>query len=125
MYKHHKVLKILLKHFNDSSHTTLSLDDKAKALNLNELQRRTNYKTDTLSLILSSLYSQDFVDKTKIHGKGDTIFWSITDKGKNALTNNTFRWFYKTDNILKIITLIIAIIGLLNSIFHFIDTQKQ
>lgn len=117
--KQHKILKILLQHFNNESYTIDNMDDEVKALSSEQIHRKTGYKLDTVTLVLSSLQDEGYVNNTKIHGKGDMIFWYIENKGKNAVLNNTFVWIYRTDNILKTLSFLIALFGALNSIFHW------
>ena len=124
-YKQHKVLKRLLKNYNDKSHTAFNTTDAGKALSSEELHRKTSYSLDDINLIISSLLDDEYIEPFKLHGKGEILFYGITNKGRKAYANKDFIWISKTDNILKIITLIIALIGLLNSIFHFIDMPKQ
>lgn len=115
--KQHKVLKELLKNYNDKSHTTSDIQEAGKSLSSEELQRRTSYSLDDVNLIISSLLDGGYIEPFKLHGKGETLFYGITNKGKSAIANNTFVWYYKTENIINSITFIIAILSFLNSVF--------
>lgn len=120
-YKQHKVLKEILKNYNDKSHTTSDIQEAGKSLSSEELHRRTSYSLDNINLVISSLLDGEYIQPFKLHGKGDILFYGITNKGKSAVANNTFVWYYKTENIINLFTLLIAIFGLLNSIFGWIS----
>ncbi len=120
-YKQHKVLKEILKNYNDKSHTTSDIQEAGKSLSSEELHKRTSYSLDNINLVISSLLDGEYIQPFKLHGKGDILFYGITNKGKSAVANNTFVWYYKTENIINLFTLLIAIFGLLNSIFGWIS----
>lgn len=124
-YKQHKVLKVLLYDYNSKNTNASNITEAGKSLSQKDLHRKTSYSLDDIDLIISSLLEDGYVEPYKLHGKGEILFYGITNKGRKAFANKDFIWISKTDNILKIITLTIAIIGLLNSIFHFIDMPKQ
>ena len=119
--KQHQVLKEILKNYNDKSHTTSNITDAGKSLSSEELHRKTSYSLDDVNLIISSLLNGEYIEPFKLHGKGDTLFYGINNRGKSAVANNTFVWYYKTENIINLITLLIAIFGLLNSIFGWVS----
>ncbi|WP_281635792.1 hypothetical protein [Flavobacterium marginilacus] len=119
-YKQHRVLKVLLKNYNDKSHTTSNVTEAGKSLSAEELHRRTSYSLDDINLILASLLEAELIEPYNLHGKVGITFYCITNKGKKAFASKDFVWIYKADNIIKVITLIIAVLGLLNSIFDFI-----
>ena len=120
-YKQHKVLKEILKNYNNKSHTTSNIQEAGKSLSSEELHRRTSYSLDDVNLIISSLLDGEYIEPFKLHGKGEILFYGITNRGKNAVANNTFVWFNKAENVMSLITLLIAIFGLLNSIFGWVS----
>ncbi|WP_158848158.1 hypothetical protein [Algibacter sp. L1A34] len=119
--KKDKILKLLLKVYDDNSYTTSRTTDGGKTLSVEDIHRKTNYSLDSVNLLIGALHYNDYIKKFRLHGKGETDFWGITDKGRNAISENNFVWYYKTDNIFKVIGLALALFGTLNSIFHFTD----
>lgn len=117
--KKHRVLKLLLKTYNDKSYTTSNTQEAGKTLSVEDIHRKTKYDLDTVNLIIGSLHYNDYIKKFNLQGKGATDFWSITDKGRNAISENHFVWYYKTDNIFKVLLFLIALFGALNSVFQF------
>jgi hypothetical protein len=120
-YKQHKVLKEILKNYNDKSHTTSDIQEAGKSLSSEELHRRTSYSLDDVNLIISSLLDGEYIEPFKLYGKGEILFYGITNRGKSAVANNTFVWYYKTENIINLVTLLIALFGLFNSIFSWVS----
>jgi len=120
-YKQQKVLKELLKNSNDNSHTTSNITDAGKSLSSEELHRRTSYSLDDINLIIASLLDGGYIEPFRLHGKGDILFYGINNRGKSAVANNTFTWYHKTENIISLITLLIALFGLFNSIFGLVS----
>ena len=120
-YKQHKVLKEILKNYNDKSHTTSNIQEAGKSLSSDELHRRTLYSLDDVNLVISSLLDGEYIEPFKLIDKGGILFYGITNRGKSAVANNTFVWYYKTENIINLFTLLIAIFGLLNSIFGWVS----
>ena len=124
MSKKHKILKLLNKTYHDKSYTGSNTTEYGKSLSTEEILRKTNLKLDTLNTILNSIKTDKLIDNSKIHGKGDMLFWRITPQGQKALTENQFRWLMKADNQLKLLTFLLALFGTLNSIFHWVEKLK-
>lgn len=118
--KKHRILKELQKIYIEKSNTTSNTTEFGKSLSTEALHNKTKFSLEKLNLLLSSLKFNEYINSTNITGKGDTIFWFITDKGRDALSNNEFVWYSKIDNWHKILTVLIALLALLNSIFGFI-----
>lgn len=116
----HKILSRLLEEYNSRSTSGTNYQERGKSLSTEDLHRKTKLSLDKLNLELRSLHYSQYINQTKLIGKGDTLFWYITDKGRNALSNHEFVWYYKLDNWHKILTVVIALLALLNSIFGFI-----
>jgi len=116
----HKILSKLLEEYNNRSTSGTNYEEIGKSLSTEDLHRKTKLSLDKLNLELRSLHYNQYINQTKLIGKGDTLFWYITDKGRNALSNHEFVWYYKLDNWHKIFTVLIALLALLNSIFGFI-----
>ena len=124
MSKKHKILKLLNKTYHYKSYKGSNTTEYGKSLSTEEILRKTNLKLDTLNTILNSIKTDKLIDNSKIHGKGDMLFWRITPQGQKALTENQFRWLMKADNQLKLLTFLLALFGTLNSIFHWVEKLK-
>ena len=116
----HKILNELLKIYNDRSYVGANYTEEGKSLSTEDMHRKIGLDLDKLNTLLGSLHYNDYIQKCTLHDKTST-FWYIKDKGRDALSENRFLWYCNTDLLLKLGTLFVALIGLLNSIFHFIE----
>jgi len=124
----HKILKELLAVYNEKNHSGQNWTEEGKSLSTEDLQTKTELNLNTLDSYLRQLHYNDYIKKTKLVDKQND-FWYITDKGREALSDNKFLWYCDNkflwycniDFLLKFGGLVISLLALLNSIFHFID----
>ncbi|MCC6836236.1 MAG: hypothetical protein IT213_14710 [Cytophagales bacterium] len=116
----HKILKELLAVYNEKNHSGQNWTEEGKSLSTEDLQTKTELNLNTLDSYLRQLHYNDYIKKTKLVDKQND-FWYITDKGREALSDNKFLWYCNIDFLLKFGGLVISLLALLNSIFHFID----
>jgi predicted transcriptional regulator len=126
----HKILQELQLKWKEgdeeSSHGQI-ITDLGKSLTSIQLNKRTFINIDRIEDLCSAMildnylvrYSED--KNNKAHG------YLITEQGKQVVTDRILlnKIVYRTlDFWFKMFTLVIATIGLLNSIFHFIESKK-
>lgn len=116
----HKILAKLEETYILKSDTSSDYTEEGKSLSSESLHRYTKLNLHKLDRILRSLAYNKYIEHAHLVGKGNKSFWYITDKGRDALSNHEFVWYYKLDNWHKILTVLIALLALLNSIFGFI-----
>lgn len=129
-YKKHRILRELKYHWEGTQHYqngNLPLEDRS--LEVEELSDRLRIKDETVQDVCISLDSHEFV-KAHMTENEDTneepYRFYITQKGKNAVTDKTFLnlvWWRKLDFYKFLLPLLLAIIALLNSIFHWWETS--
>lgn len=116
----HKILKELLTVYNDKNYSGQNWTEEGKSLSTEDLQSKTNLNLNSLDSYLRQLHYNDYIKKCKLHDK-PSDFWYITDKGREALSDNKFLWYANIDRLIQIGLLIISLAGLLNSIFRIIE----
>tara|TARA_R110000868_G_scaffold386758_2_gene655167 strand:- start:150 stop:410 length:261 start_codon:yes stop_codon:yes gene_type:complete len=82
-----------------------------------DIHRKTNYSLDSVNLLIGALHYNDYIKKFRLHGKGETDFWGITDKGRNAVSENNFVWYKNFSYWSELVAIVISVIALLVSIF--------
>ena len=111
----HKVLKELLKTYNDRTYDGTNYTEEGKSLSTEEIHRRIKSDLDITNVLLSSLHYHDYIKKTCLKGSNST-FWLITDKGRDALSEKRFLWYYNHNVIFNVINLLFALAAFIISI---------
>lgn len=112
----HRILKELKEIYDERTYGAGNYTDIGKSLSLNQLNIKTGLRINVLDNNIKALISEDLVASANIKGQDDITFYYLTYRGHNAFSDHRFLWFL-VDKALAITTLIIAILGFLNSIF--------
>ncbi len=120
--KKQQILIELRKIYDARSYGNGSYTDVGKSLSRDELNIKTGHKINILDNHLHALLSEEMIGETKISGKGEQIFYYLTPKGHNALSDNEYLWRL-INRVGILLALFIAFFGALNSIFAFITSK--
>ena len=111
-----KVLIKLLKVYRELDYAGNTSSDVGKSIMFRQLQSETKINAESLKSVLDSLYFEKYIDRLQLGtGHSDTVMWSITGKGKDALVNGKFAW-HSYDKLVTVAPIVISIIALIVSV---------
>lgn len=126
-YKKHSILKALYNYWKEGEDKTISsfeVTPYGRSLTVIEIQKETSFGILKIEEICITLLNDYYIERLVEDKENKSHRYLITDLGKSAFIDRYFlhkRLFFSFDFWKWVLTFLVGLIGLLNSIYHWVD----